>query len=208
MSDHDSNEPERFDDTEQDAPIDETDEETAEFARKSGDDRIGDDSQTGEEIEVAQMAERAKEVCLTIVRYFPLGIDPEVSVNWDEETIYLRINGDGSGLMIGKKGQTLDALQYLVNKITNRHALQKRRVEIDTEGYRQRRRGQLTGLARKAADEVRTNGNERVLEPMTPAERRIVHMALRDHPDVVTVSEGTHNDRRVVIMLRPEDWED
>ena len=152
-----------------------------------------------------EMMEQAQRLCAELVRFFPLQQAPQIRARHDAETIFLTIEGDGSGLLIGKKGQTLDALQYLINRMVNRRVPSRMRIELDTENYRSRRRSQLTALARKAADEVRASGQPKALEPMSPTERRIVHLALRGMPDVVTESEGLPPERYVVIRPRADE---
>ena len=184
-------------------PGDEHDEETAEFASGPRPPAPGPDASREE------LAEQARRLCAELVEFFPLGRVPKVTARCDEESIYVNVEGDGSGLLIGKKGQTLDALQYLLSRMVNKDRRPSVRIELDTENYRTRRRGQLTALARKAADEVRASGQEQALEPMSPTERRIIHLALRDMPDVLTESEGDPPDRYVVVRPRsPEDAAD
>jgi spoIIIJ-associated protein len=173
------------------------DEETAEFSgqrRPAGAEAGGPAGKA--------MMEQAERLCAELVRFFPLQQAPQIRVRHDAETIFVTIEGDGSGLLIGKKGQTLDALQYLLNRMVNRGAQSRMRIELDTENYRSRRRSQLTALARKAADEVRASGQPKALEPMSPTERRIIHLALGDMPDVATESEGVAPERYVVIRPR------
>ena len=179
----------------------EPDEETAEFRG----DRPGHEAEPGaRQVPPAELLEKARGLCEELVRFFPLGQMPSIRARHDEETVFLQIEGDGSGLLIGKKGQTLDALQYLLQRMVNRNVSNRMRVELDTENYRSRRRSQLSALARKVADEVRASGRAQALEPMSPTERRLVHLALRDMPDVVTESEGAPPERYVVIRPRVE----
>lgn len=117
----------------------------------------------------------------------------------DEEEVQVEIVGSDVAILIGKHGQTLDALQYLVGIIANRHVPTRRRVILDAEGYRERHRQLLEGKAREYADAVKAEGKEAVLEPQSPRDRRIIHVALADDPDVYTYSEGEGDDRHVVI---------
>jgi len=110
------------------------------------------------------------------------------------------IEGEDAGLLIGRRGETLQALQFLVHMITNRQLGRKAYVVIDVEGYRERRSEILRTLARRTAGRVASEGDATALEPMSPAERRIVHMALADHPRVRTESDGDGARRRVVIF--------
>jgi spoIIIJ-associated protein len=118
----------------------------------------------------------------------------------DEGSMTFEIEGQDAGLLIGRRGETLQALQFLVRMVTNRQLGRKAYVVIDIEDYRERRVQMLRRLARRMAGRVGSGGREDSLEPMSPAERRIVHMALAGHPDVRTESEGEGNQRRVVIF--------
>ena len=104
--------------------------------------------------------------------------------------------------MIGKHGQTLDALQYLTNLTANRDAEGKVRIVLDVEDYRQRRTDTLTRLASRLGDNVKRRGDKVVLEPMSSNERKIIHMALQNDQRIVTYSEGEEPYRKVVIALK------
>ncbi|HEY8416061.1 MAG TPA: RNA-binding cell elongation regulator Jag/EloR, partial [Thermaerobacter sp.] len=108
--------------------------------------------------------------------------------------------GPGLGILIGRRGAVLEALQYLVNVSATRISDERRRIIVDVGGYRERRREALERLALRMAERVRRTRRQVVLEPMSAAERRIVHLALQDHPDVRTESTGTEPNRRVVIL--------
>jgi spoIIIJ-associated protein len=110
----------------------------------------------------------------------------------------LLITGDKRGMLIGRRGQTLDALEYLVNRIIGREELPGR-VSIDAEDYRERRRGSLEGLAQRLAERVRRRGKAVSLNPMSPRDRRIIHLALQGDPSLVTRSTGDGYYRRLVI---------
>ena len=110
--------------------------------------------------------------------------------------------GEEMGLLIGRKGETLSALQYVLNLIVNHQTNAHATFGIDVEGYRQRREAQLEELAHRVAERVRRSGEPMTLEPMPPAERRIVHIALADDPDVQTVSIGEGDARKVAITRR------
>ncbi len=107
--------------------------------------------------------------------------------------------GEDSGLLIGRRGQTLQALQFLVNLIV-RKQFEGVRVVLDVENYRQRRESQLRDMATKVAERVAQTGRSITLEPMTPADRRIIHTSLTDHPGVSTESTGEGEGRKVTIM--------
>lgn len=110
--------------------------------------------------------------------------------------------GEDLGILIGKHGQTLDALQYLINLVANKHGDHRVRIMLDVEDYRRRRTDTLKNLALRLAERVRRRGDEIALEPMTPQERKIIHMALQDNPYVYTVSEGDEPFRKIVICAR------
>ncbi len=130
-----------------------------------------------------------------------LGADAQVrkSVAADG-TAVLEMTGSELGLVIGRRGQMLDAIQYLVNVVANKGAGEWVRIMLDAEGYRQRREEALQGLALRVAARVKTQGKKQALEPMSAAERRIVHMVLADDAGVETRSEGEDPYRRVVIV--------
>jgi spoIIIJ-associated protein len=114
----------------------------------------------------------------------------------------LDIHGDELSALIGRRGETLASLQYLVNLMLNRRATVRGTVGIDIDGYRRRREETLRSLARRMAERVISNGQSITLEPMPPNERRIIHLALADHPDVLTVSIGEGESRKVAITPR------
>ena len=116
-----------------------------------------------------------------------------------EAGLRLRIDSESMGLLIGRRGETLDALQYLVSLHVNRGAKEYQRITLDTEGYRTRREETLTRLARKTAAQVRASGRSVAMEPMNPYERRILHSALQGFRGVTTYSEGEEPNRHVVI---------
>ncbi len=109
------------------------------------------------------------------------------------------IDGDDSGLLIGRRGETLRALQFLVSFIASRRLGDRVNLFVDVSGYQERRYETLRSLAQRNARRVASSGREITLEPMPPNERRIVHMALADDPDVNTISDGVGDGRRVVI---------
>jgi spoIIIJ-associated protein len=114
--------------------------------------------------------------------------------------IVLNIDGDKSGLLIGRKGRTLDALQFIVNKIVNKTAEKKVRVIIDSENYRQRRRESLIQMALKIGDKAKRIGKPVTTNPLNPHDRRIVHLALRDDEQLDTTSRGEGMMKKVLII--------
>jgi len=120
----------------------------------------------------------------------------------EEEREYLDIQGEESGIIIGKYGQCLEALETLVNAIVSKGGKVERRVSLDTQGYRKRREKALIERILRIAEQVKKTGEEVDLEAMTSYERRVVHLALHDNPEVTTISRGEGRERRVVISPR------
>jgi spoIIIJ-associated protein len=128
-----------------------------------------------------------------------LGSPVAVTIREDEETLLATLTGPDLGLVIGKHGQTIDAIQYLANAIVWRGLEERKAVVVDAAGYRDRRRASLEQLADRAAGEARASGQEVTLEPMTAVERKIVHLYLQEREDVETISEGTEPNRYVIV---------
>lgn len=126
----------------------------------------------------------------------------EVSYDENEKTMDIDLSGDEMGVLIGKRGQTLDSLQYLVSLVVNKEVDDYIRVKVDTENYRQRRKETLENLAKNIAFKVKKTRRPVSLEPMNPYERRIIHSALQNDKYVVTHSEGEEPFRRVVVTLK------
>ncbi len=122
-----------------------------------------------------------------------------VSVHQEDDRISLRIETEDAGLLIGKQGQTLDALQYLVTKMLAKKSRRKVRITIDVEAYRARHNEALAHLAQKYGEKVKKSGRPIILSPMNPYDRRIVHMALQDDKELKTVSRGEGLYKKVVI---------
>lgn len=120
----------------------------------------------------------------------------------DGQCMYMRISGPSMGVLIGRRGETLNALQYLTSLVANKQEGPYRRVVVDTEDYRLKREATLRRLAKRMAEDVRRSGKSISLEPMNPYERRVLHATLQDHPYVTTHSEGEEPNRHVVITLK------
>lgn len=131
-----------------------------------------------------------------------MGLDVALDVTLKERQIYINLKGKNMGLLIGKRGQTLDSLQYLVNLVVNKSDQPYIGVMLDTENYRKRRRETLENLASNLAKKARMTRRPVVLEPMNPYERRIIHAALQNDKHVSTYSEGDEPFRNVVIVPR------
>ena len=126
----------------------------------------------------------------------------EVSFNEEEKVMDIELKGDDMGVLIGKRGQTLDSLQYLVSLVVNRDSDDYIRVNVDTENYRKRRKETLENLAKNIAYKVKRTKRSVSLEPMNPYERRIIHSALQNDKFVTTHSEGEEPFRHVVVTLK------
>ena len=125
-----------------------------------------------------------------------------VAVNEEEHIIEVELKGDDMGILIGKRGQTLDSLQYLTNLAVNKHSDEYYKFKIDTEDYRKRRKETLENLAKNIAYKVKRTKRPVSLEPMNPFERRIIHSALQNDRYVTTHSEGDEPYRHVVVTLK------
>jgi len=116
--------------------------------------------------------------------------------------LLIEIHGDDLSVLIGRRAETLNALQYLLALIISKEASRWVQVAVDVEGYRARRERQLRQLARRMAEQATRTGKRQILEPMSASERRIVHLELREHPDVKTESLGEEPNRKVSITVK------
>ena len=153
-------------------------------------------------VDPALYVNTAREVLQAILERIPVTV--EISADTVDGSVYLDIKGDGSGLLIGKKGQTLDALQFIVNKIVNKFNPPGQKVEIivDTENYRERKKENLREVALKASEKAKKFHKPVPLEPMQASERRIIHMILAEDRDVYTKSYGEGQMRRLIVYPR------
>ena len=132
-----------------------------------------------------------------------MDMDVEITSSIDKDgALYVDMKGENMGILIGKRGQTLDSLQYLANRVANKHQSGYVRVKLDTENYRARREETLKHLAKNIAHKVKRNRRPVILEPMNPYERRIIHSTLQSDPYVTTHSEGEEPYRIVVVTLK------
>lgn len=157
--------------------------------------------------------ESAREAVAFLTGLFDvMGVDAKVNVldNTDPLNVRIKITGDDTSILIGRRGDTLDALQYLTGLVLNRDSEEYIRVMLDAEDYRKKREQTLERLAHRLANNVVRTGRPVRLEPMNPYERRILHSALQGHPRVETISEGVDPNRRVVIRRKrnPRDRRD
>jgi len=147
-----------------------------------------------------EAATRAREVLEALLVHLVDGPQVEEIHGEDEETIHLSLSAADGGMIIGRRGQTLDALEHLVSRIVFRDDGERGlRIALDVEGYRQRREESLRELAQRLAAKAKETGAVVTLNPMSPRDRRIVHLALQADPDVSTVSQGEGSYRRLVI---------
>ncbi|GAC1327462.1 MAG: hypothetical protein NVSMB22_18950 [Chloroflexota bacterium] len=146
---------------------------------------------------VGDLPEEAREVLRELLDV--MGFEAEVTVRTTENPIMLAVTGDNLGVLIGRRGDNLAALQFMVNLILSKNRRQWPRVVIDVENYRQRREESLRSLADRIAERVRRNGKAFTLEAMPAGDRRVIHLTLRDVRDVETYSIGEGPARRVVI---------
>ena len=142
-------------------------------------------------------ARRAKEFISSILK--TMDLEATAGVKEMDQTITVNLEGENLGILIGRRGETLDALQYLMNLSVNKNREQRKRFVLDIEGYRQRREETLKKLAFKLADKARQRGRSVVLEPMNSLERRIIHTALQGTEDITTFSEGEEPYRKIII---------
>lgn len=126
-------------------------------------------------------------------------LNVSMDVREKEQGLFINLEGPDLGILIGRRGETLDALQYLVNLSVNKNQEVRKKIIIDIEGYRNRREETLQKLALKLADKAKQRGRNVVLEPMSSQERRIIHTALQGREDIYTFSEGEEPYRKIVI---------
>ncbi|RKU17137.1 protein jag [Candidatus Poribacteria bacterium] len=131
-----------------------------------------------------------------------IGIEGEVESNYIEGSLHLNMVSDSPALLIGKHGQTLDAIERILNCIINKNALAKKKIFVDTEGYRKRREQTLVDMAHQVAAKVKRTRQDVVLAPMNAKDRRVIHLALKSDDTVSTFSQGEGDMRRVVISIQ------
>ena len=179
-------------------------EETVKTEKKEKNDKPYKPVQEKKEIELAKVEDITVKTCEEFLTNVLKAMDMEVEIKTsiDEEgALCIEMNGDNMGILIGKRGQTLDSLQYLTNRVANKAQDGYVRVKLDTEDYRRRRKETLENLAKNIAHKVKRTRRSVSLEPMNPYERRIIHSALQGDRSVTTHSEGEEPYRRVVVTL-------
>ena len=148
------------------------------------------------------VADKAKDFLKEVFYAMNMGVVVNAKYDEDSRNLNIDLSGDEMGVLIGKRGQTLDSLQYLVSLVVNKETDEYIRVKVDTEDYRNRRRETLENLAKNIAYKVKRTKRPVSLEPMNPYERRVIHSALQNDKFVTTHSEGEEPFRRVVVTLK------
>ena len=182
---------------------DEKPKQTTEKVEKK--EEIKNDAPVKREVELAEVTDETKEAVSTFLKdtLKAMGMEVEIALDIDEDgSLSINMSGPNMGILIGKRGQTLDSLQYLANRVANKYQSGYVRVKLDTENYRARREETLKHLAKNIAHKVKRNRRPVALEPMNPYERRIIHSALQNDPYVTTHSEGEEPYRKVVVTLK------
>ena len=150
----------------------------------------------------SSVEDEVKEFLTSVFNAMKMQVEIEINKNEDERFLDVELKGDDMGVLIGKRGQTLDSLQYLTSLAINKHSDVYYKVKIDTEDYRKRRRDTLENLARNIAYKVKRTKRPVSLEPMNPFERRVIHSALQNDRYDTTHSEGEEPYRHVVVTLK------
>jgi len=143
---------------------------------------------------------RAKEVLENILA--KMDMSGEIQGSEREDALYMNIFSEKKGLLIGRRGETINALQHIVNRIVNKDVLEKVKIVVDTENYKERQKNKIQDLARTEAQKVKETGRESALPPMNAEERRIAHIALSDDEEIETQSVGEDPYRKVIISLK------
>lgn len=152
--------------------------------------------------QVAAMKKDAEKFLAGVFKAMELPVDIQIVYDKENDSLDINFDGEDMGILIGKRGQTLDSLQYLTSLVVNKEQENYVRVKLDTENYRSRRKDTLENLARNIAFKVRKTRKAVVLEPMNPYERRIIHSALQGNKYVETYSEGNEPYRHVVVVYK------
>ena len=150
----------------------------------------------------SSVEDEVREFLTSVFNAMKMQVEIEINKNEDERFLDVELKGDDMGVLIGKRGQTLDSLQYLTSLAINKHSDVYYKVKIDTEDYRKRRRDTLENLARNIAYKVKRTKRPVSLEPMNPFERRVIHSTLQNDRYVTTHSEGEEPYRHVVVTLK------
>lgn len=150
----------------------------------------------------SSISDKAKDFLREVFDAMNMVVAIDIKYDEDNKNLNVELSGDEMGVLIGKRGQTLDSLQYLLSLVVNKESEEYIRVKVDTEDYRKRRKETLENLAKNIAYKVKRTKRPVSLEPMNPYERRIIHSALQNDKYVTTHSEGDEPFRRVVVTLK------
>ncbi len=170
-------------------------------AEKKADDHAPKAKNIPDEV-IEGMKKEASEFLTKVFAAMDLKVTSTFDYNKEDNTLNINLDGDTMGVLIGKRGQTLDSLQYLVSLVINKGTAEYVRVKVDTENYRARRKDTLENLAKNISFKVKRTRRSVTLEPMNPYERRIIHSALQNDRYVTTHSEGEEPFRKVVVTLK------
>ena len=151
---------------------------------------------------VVSLEDIAKDFIKEVCNAMNIAVVVDIKLNEEERVMDINLSGDEMGVLIGKRGQTIDSLQYLVSLVVNKESEEYYRIKLDTENYRERRKQTLENLAKNIAYKVKRTKRSVSLEPMNPYERRVIHSALQNDKYVTTKSEGEEPFRHVVVMLK------
>ena len=151
---------------------------------------------------VVSLEDVAKDFIKDVCNAMNIAVVVDINVNNEDKVMEINLSGDDMGVLIGKRGQTIDSLQYLVSLVVNKESEEYYRIKLDTENYRERRKQTLENLAKNIAYKVKRTKRSVSLEPMNPYERRVIHSALQNDKYVTTKSEGEEPYRHVVVMLK------
>lgn len=147
-------------------------------------------------------SEKAEEFLSNITKMMGMDISFETEYKEEEKKMEIELKGEGLGLLIGRRGETLDAIQYLTNIFLNKETDDYIKVTLDAENYRERRESALVTLAKRTAQKATKYKKNMIIEPKNPYERRIIHEALQDYPEVTTYSIGEEPNRKVVVAYK------
>lgn len=191
-----------FDNNEDNEMIEEVEEQQSsqEIEEVSSDSLETEPSDTPGDVDIDAIADTAIDVLQTILKPFDIGDITIDEYDGDEGELILDITGDDLAVLIGRHGRTLDSIQFLVSAIVRRKMGYRYPVVIDVEGYKSRQRQKIESIAKSAANRAASQGRNVPMRPMTPYERRLVHIALRDDERVETESEGEGLERHVVVI--------
>ncbi len=170
--------------------------------KKTSSNKTNETKKVSSNINGDELCKKAKDFLNEVFEAMKMEVTIDAKFNSNDNILDVELSGAEMGVLIGKRGQTLDSLQYLISLVVNRDLADYVHVKVDTENYRERRKATLENLAKNIAFKVRKTRQSVALEPMNPYERRIIHSALQNDKFVTTHSEGEEPFRRVVVTLK------